>query len=395
MNSGLRKLKLKFNPFEPSASGAPTGIKLWLPERWRSAVERILDAVQQGHGPKAIAIRGEYGSGKTYLLSWLATDEFPSRRIQSYYFDNPGVQFYDLANSLLRQIGRLNFSKSLWEFLNPNISGQRSLFERKIPYWMSLAKGKSEQIRLVNELQDLIIRKSITDDEEIAQKFARLIVETRDKPFFEYRDFVAGHKGALVAEREEAPYFKAILRTLRYSQGTEAISFLIDEFEEIALQKRLTRRDAHDYFATLKRLFNLAKDENFWVVVAMTPQSEEVTKQMEPAFWDRFTTQGQYVFNIPPLTGEDARLLIENRLAMARETEGVDEGLFPFPGNFDTLLKPTTRSSPRQLVKVAFYCLAEAASSPKPKLPFSLEFIQEIEKRTYPDTGKETPRPKT
>ncbi len=213
MGTEIDVFKMRFNPFEPSASGAPANRQIWLPKSWTDKMQAILSTAERGQGPKALAIRGEYGAGKTYLLKWLETTELPDRRIQAYYFDNPGVQFYDLANSLLRQIGRLNFAKLLWELLNPEVSiRQKGFFDHDLFYWLGSAKGKSERNRLINELQRAIQKKEISGDEEIAHKLARLVIETKEKPFYEYRDFVVGHKDALVAEGEEAPYFNAILR---------------------------------------------------------------------------------------------------------------------------------------------------------------------------------------
>ena len=88
-----------------------------------------------------------------------------------------------------------------------------------------------------------------------------------------------------MAEAEEAPYFGAILKTISKGVNAEAIAFLIDEFEEVGLQKRLTRRAAYDYLGTLKRLINLSQsaDSEFWVFLSMTPDSYETTVEMDPA----------------------------------------------------------------------------------------------------------------
>ncbi len=118
----------------------------------------------------------------------------------------------------------------------------------------------------------------------------------------------------------------------------------------------------------------------------MTPQSEDVTKQLEPGLWERFTTQGQYIFTIPPLTKAEAHTLILNRLKQSRLPNDEDISIFPFPDNFIELLKPTTWSSPRRLVKIAFYCLAEAVNlGRKAKLPLQQQFISDIENRIYPN----------
>ena len=131
MSNILKKLRLDFNPFEPAATGAPIHAKLSPPKDLESRMEELLDLHQIGVGVKAIVIVGEYGTGKTCLLQWLHNEVFPSRQIKSFYFDNPGVQFYDLANMLLRTIGRKDFAKFIWELAGSHVPGshQTSLFE--------------------------------------------------------------------------------------------------------------------------------------------------------------------------------------------------------------------------------------------------------------------------
>lgn len=160
------------------------------------------------------------------------------------------------------------------------------------------------------------------------------------------------------------------------------MAFLIDEFEEISLQKRLTRREAHDYLATLKRLINLTQNEDLWLIVAMTPHAAEETRMLEPALWERFTGQGQYQFEIPPLTADDAGDLVKSRLDTAR-AEGFTplNNLFPFPDSLETALSPATISSPRRLVKVCFYAISDADSVP---LPFTHDYLRHIESKVYP-----------
>jgi hypothetical protein len=232
------------------------------------------------------------------------------------------------------------------------------------------------------DLQNAIQKVGVTSDEEIAYRLARIIAETPTKPYFEYRDFVAGKRDSLVAEGEEAPYFKAVLRTLQLAGGVSAVAFLLDEFEEISLQKRLTRREAHDYLATLKRLINLTQSEDLWLIVAMTPPAAEETQMLEPALWERFTGHGQYQFKIPPFTGDDTVDLVKSRLDAAR-VEGftLPNNLFPFPDNLGTALSPATISSPRRLVKVCFYAISDANNAP---LPFTYDYLQNIESKVYP-----------
>ena len=108
----LSDFGLSFNPFESAGSGAPIGnSELWMPERWLSHFNSFFDRMNRVEGAKAYAVLGEYGSGKSYILRWLEREKFPALRIRSFYFDTPGVQFYDLANYLLKQIGREPFAK--------------------------------------------------------------------------------------------------------------------------------------------------------------------------------------------------------------------------------------------------------------------------------------------
>ena len=385
----MQYLGLKYNPFEPAASGAPVRTDLWIPKSWKQQIQDLLDTIQNGQGVKAIAIEGEYGSGKTYLMRWLAQNEFPIRRIRPFFFDNPGVQFYDLANSLLRQIGRYEFSKALWEYVKPDIGPlQRSFFESEDSFtaWLSAVKRQKKQNESTNAITRAIRESGITSDEEIAYRFAMIIVASLDKPFFEYRDFVAGRKDALVAENEEANYFAAIIRALSLTGSVSGISFLLDEFEEVSLQKRLSRKEAQDYLATLKRLLNVASQQDFWLVVSMTPQAAEISRQLEPALWERFTGQGQYQFVIPELSMAEAEELLMFRLEDSYSQENTPK-LWPFEGDVINNLTPVTYSSPRRLVKVAFYAIAEAAKKHL-ALPLKGSFVHKIEYKVYPSDNK-------
>ena len=392
MARNFARLNLRFNPFEPAASGVPIADRLWIPKRWALPLQQFLDEMQRTQGAKAFAILGEYGSGKTYLLRWLEREELSKRLIRAFFFDNPGVQFYDLANALMRQLGREEFAKALWEFLDPRLPGfQSSLFGNSFQEWLRTVKKYRRQEDAIRELSRKIQEKGIADDQEIRYKLARLIVETYEQPYFQYKDFVAGRRGALVPEKEEAPYFAAILRSLRLTGGAESVAFLIDEFEEVSLQKRLTKRQAHEYLATMKRLINLTKREQFWIFVAMTPQAAEITEQLEPALWDRFISHGKHSFQIPPLNAEEAKELVAHRLAAARPKGNSDvDPLFPFPENLVELLREDIFSSPRRLVKVCSVAVARAGSEDI-SVPFTANYLEQIQEELYPRPAQEGP----
>ena len=349
MSTMLQKLKLEFNPFEPSAAGPPLKAELTPPRTIADQTCQLLSAHQTGRGAKAVVITVDYGAGKTCLLSWLHQRVLPSRRIKSFYFDNPGVQFYDLANALLRTIGRKDFAKFIWELAGPFVSMpyQPDLFQSGFEEFVSAQSSRTRRQdlqKVTRALQEAILQTDITSDERIADCLARIVTDAVRKPYFEYRDFVPRQQGSLVAEAEEAPYFGAILKTISKGVNAEAIAFLIDEFEEIGLQKRLTRRAAHDYLATLKRLIKLSQsaENEFWVFLSMTPDSYLTTVKMDSALEGRFSGR---VLSIEPLDRHEAETLIKSRIEAARRTELTDRisvfSRFRMRCAFDRLPTPT------------------------------------------------------
>ena len=381
----LQKLRLDFNPFEPATAGPPLLGALAPPNELAQRTMDLLDVQQTGKGVKAIVIVGEYGTGKTCFLQWLHREVFPSRQIKSFYFDNPGVQFYDLANMLLRTIGRKDFAKFIWELAGShvNVPYQRTLFQKGFEEYLSNAFRRSRQQDMTSPLQEAIQNAGVTTDEQIAHCLARIVTDVVKKPYFEYRDFVPRQSGSMVPEGEEAPYFRAILKTISQGTGAKAIAFLIDEFEEIGLQKRLTKRAAHDYLATLKRLINLAQSEqvDFWIVLSMTPDAYQITKELEPSLMERVSDR---TLDIEPLTITHASTLMSSRIAAARP-EGTDRSigaLFPFPD--DVLFHPSTYSNPRRLVKACFRAIAQADAGVQ--LPFTEDYLHKIEDELYPSS---------
>ncbi len=394
MSNILKKLRLDFNPFEPAATGAPLHAKLPPPKKLEYRVKELLDLHQSGaSGVKAIVIVGEYGTGKTCLLQWLHSEVFPSRHIKSFCFDNPGVQFYDLANRLLRTIGRKDFAKFIWELAGAYVTvpGQRRLFQKGYEEYLATWFRPSRQQDLTIPLQEAIKSANVTTNEQIAHCLARIVTKIVKKPYFEYRDLIPRQSGSMVPEGEEAPYFRAILKTILQGTSAKAIAFLIDEFEEIDLQKRLTRRAAHDYLATLKRLINLAQSEqiDFWIVMSMTPDAYEITKELEPSLIERISDQ---ILNIDLLTSSEALTLMRSRIEAARSSE-TDESIgdiFPFPD--DIGFRSNTYSNPRRLIKTCFRAIAQADADVQ--LPFTEDYLHKIEDELYPQlTNSENGQP--
>lgn len=363
------------NPFEPSGSGAPLRVDdFWLPEQsWKAPLVKLLGELDSGQGQRAIAIVGEYGSGKSYLMRWLERSEFPERAVLPYFFENPGVSFYDLANSLLRRIGRKRFAKLLYELAESHRKQPRQghLFGNGFEGYLARSPAKPSQSE-IQDFQTALICAEITEDEEIAHCLARVVAETARTPYFEYRHLVAGKSGSYVAEKQEPRFFSAILRVLRFGEGVQRVAFLLDEFEQVSLHQKLTRKDAQDYLVTLKRLLDATESGDLWIVLAMTPDAAERTEALDPALWSRC-----YRFNINPLAKADAANLVKRRLKRA-DAESL------FAEDPVGALQATTAANPRRLVKVFHVAVNEAKRQRK---PMSHEQLAKIDLDLYPPEG--------
>ena len=352
---------LKFNPFPPAATGTAFAEDLWVPTSWAKELESVYTALSGGGGPKATTVVGGYGSGKTYVLHWMMEHQFKPNRVQPYYIGNPGLVFYTLADELLRQIGRYEFSKAVWQALSNEhgmFANRSSFVESPFHLWLASLQTQADKAQAQNRLATALQNLNLTDEEEVSFRFAQIIVGTRDRPFFTFRDFVPRSSTSVVAENQETRYFRALIRILLFAYGWGGIAFLLDEFEDVALGKRLARRQSHEYTSTLRRLLDAADEERFWLVLSITREGLDQTKVLEPALLDRFGSE----FDIKPLSDEDAFALILHRLRSAREE---DHGftLWPFEDDVLEALKAVNRSSPRALVKIFWRSLAVAAQN--------------------------------
>ena len=176
---------LKFNPFPPAATGTAFAKDLWVPSSWSTELESVYTALSGGEEPKATTVVGGYGSGKTYVLHWMMEQQFRPNHVQPYYIGNPGLAFYTLADELLRQIGRYEFSKAVWQALSNEhgmFTNQSSFVESPFNLWLEslhTQTSKTEaQRRLATALQNL----RLTDEAEVSFRFAQIIVGTKGPP---------------------------------------------------------------------------------------------------------------------------------------------------------------------------------------------------------------------
>lgn len=325
----------------------------------------------------------------------MAQEELPRRGFQPFYFDNPGVHFYSLADTLLRQIGRKDFAKQLFELAGVH-ADQGVLFGDNFDAFLrEVSRKRDVRDQYAGILQNRIMDAKITEDEEIAMRLAQIVVDLPKKPYFEYRDFVAGRRDSLVPQQREPEYFNAILNVMRLAGGVDSVAFLVDEFEDISLQTSLSKRQAQDYLVTMRRLFNLASSQNLLTVLSLTPDGANQTQSLMPALWERFTAEKRHVIELEQLTGAEASDLVRQRLKEARAegfTPPNGDEFYPLFQGFTDCLARATRSSPRRLVKVCYHAVERAARQGR---GLSCEELNEEESGLYPpepETKARTPK---
>lgn len=377
----LNRLDLARNPFPPATTGVGFVEDISLPSRWEAALHAHIRELAESEGEKALVIEGAYGAGKTFILNWVHTKVLPQYRVQGYFFENPGVAFYDLANRLMRQVGRYEVAKALWELLSPSDpSAPRQLFAPEFRQWLATVENRKNRDTAIQLLSTGMKERKFADDEEILNKLSRMVVETGSRPYFEYRDFVPRGPQSLVAEKEEPQYFQALVRILQSISDADGIAFLLDEFEDVALKKQLSQSQASAYTSTLRRLLDAAQLENLWVVLSTTPEGLSVTSQLDVSLVDRFG----HTFRIPELSLEEAFDIVAERLASVRPIDST--GLWPFADDVLEPLNETSRSSPRRLIKIMWHAIGLAIEG-KIEPPLSTSLVKESEARLYADAN--------
>ena len=211
--SVLEGYGFKFHPFPPAATGVAFAGDLWIPDTWSRQLLDVFDDLYNGSGPKATTLVGAYGSGKTYVLHWIAENWFAKNRIQPYYIGNPGLAFYGIADEVFRKLGRSEFSKAVWQALVNQGSifvPQSTLFGSDFHHWLqSLSTGASKQTAQ-RDLSSALLEAGLADDEEVAFRYAQMIVGTRDRPYYTFRDFIPRSATSVVAEQQEPALFRDI-----------------------------------------------------------------------------------------------------------------------------------------------------------------------------------------
>lgn len=384
-----QKCGLIRNPFPPATTGLEKDpeTKVWFPHEWTDKFDRIYSLLADAQGIKAFPVIGAYGSGKSVFLRHYIAPYFQKNRIKPFYFQNPGTQFYDLANAVFQQLGRYEYVKGIWELCREKLDGQTSgrLFPATFEQVLAESNQKDLRAAWAQRLVAAIKSIGLTENDPVAFKLAQIVLDTRNRPCFEYRDFVAGHNSSLVAEKLEPEYFCALIRSIIRIYGVDGIAFIIDEFEDVAVQGRMTHNKSSEYLVTLRSLVDFSAKENLWIITAMTPEAEEATKRLAVALWDRFMEFDKHKLNLNPLSREDADKLLQWWLDTARTPRfEIPNRLFPFADNtFGAFENRPDLLLPRRLVKCLFMSLAQVIQE-RASLPISASTTIAVAEQIYP-----------
>ena len=394
MDKYFESIDLTQNPFPPAASGLG-GIlmgKAYIPSILANKIDDFYERMSGNpNGVKIFPIIGEYGSGKTAVLNGYLRFFFEEKNIKVIYFDNPGVEFYDLADTLMRALGRYEFAKALWEMAKPHLEKkdyQPRLFSQSFDDYLSELKYfseiNSEIVKIQSVLKDDL---HLTDDDEVAAKLGKLIVETKKKTYFDAKDF-AIRGDSLAPVRQEARFFSAIVKAIIKIYNVTGVAFLIDEFEEIAISEIISRQKKYSYFTTLRRLVDFAELENLWIAVSMTNDAQAVFVKENPALWQRFSNNEQSTISLVPFEkGQIREWLIWwlNRYRIDGKNSKHYNSIFPFQDDFEEpFMLDAKRRVPRILVKSFFNILAEAQQKSLAADGFTTKFVSETLNKIFP-----------
>ena len=222
------KAYLSGNPFVPSGSGLPDTKNIYVSDKLRETTERFFNELSTGNGSKTFPLIGSYGSGKSAFIKGFLVEFFWKRKIKAFYIENPGVNFYDIANRVLQSIGRYEFSKALFEISKPYLKWQRALVGTDYDAFLISLKTKSERDNKIHDLQKILMKNvNLCSNEAVGYSFAKMVIETKIKPYLDYRDFVSEGKDPAVPKEMEPQYFNALITAINKIYGTEGVAFLL------------------------------------------------------------------------------------------------------------------------------------------------------------------------
>lgn len=375
-------LGLSRNPFpSDGAFLEPPRIIVFPEEKLKTNLEGFINVLLHGGAEvkKGRALIGEYGAGKTFYLKTLhyfVSEKFPT--VANFYIQHPGYGFHDFVGSVIETIGLGNIVRKLWSLIREGLLTR--VQESDLNWYYSIFSTDKKQLSLFNKVQgehilgdyrtffdhakkqksDIgailtvfseIIEKSLKVNTNGARKLSRILMESHYKSYFDWGD-VAPKRQKEIGDYE---FLSAVFSLIKKVDNSEFILILVDEFEEIPASKRFTVKEATDYEYTVRRLFDLVGALPLGIIIAMTPNGWQLTKEYCRPLASRLMRP----IWIQPLDKEGAKRLVITYLNDARKEK---ETLSPFPENLWELLPDFVRVNSRNLLNFCHEAIEIAVS---------------------------------
>lgn len=392
-------LGLSRNPFpSDGAFLEPPRIIVFPEEKLKTNLEGFINALLHGgvEAKKGRVLIGEYGAGKTFYLKTLyyfVNKNFPT--VANFYVQHPGYGFHDFVGSVIGTIGLGNIVRKLWSLIReelltrvqksdlnwyynifPTDKKQLSLFNkarqehilsdyRTFLTFFDHDKKQKSDIGSILSVFNEIIEKSLKVNINGARKLSRILMESHYKSYFDWGD-VAPKRQKEIGDYE---FLSAVFSLIKKVDNSEFILILVDEFEEIPASKRFTVKEATDYEYTVRRLFDLVSALPLGIIIAMTPNGWQLTKEYCMPLASRLMRP----IWIQPLGKGGVKRLVIAYLNDAREEK---ETLSPFPDNLWQLLPDFVRVNSRNLLNFCHEAIEIAVS--RQISPISKDIVKEI-----------------
>lgn len=335
---------LNFNPFPLAPVSWEEEFFPPIGEEQRTELEEFIVNAFSNKEFSALAIIGDYGSGKSHLLKYLQSQI--NSQLGGAGFDravailliNPPATTLNIVYEIYRNIGRSRITKLLWHVFfqsalalddrvgisNKHIEEVKLQIQQKyfdVAYSLNHREFLEDFLQtcpnLVKELRTYVENVLLTffPNNEYTQELASVMFSENEYESLQSWLIITGddlNRSMRLERRFPAEnQFTSLLRFL-YKVGYSHTYLLIDEFSDINPPTR-KQTLSREYLIDLGGLIK-SNIEFFSLVIALPEQAWMQLKQQLPSFTQRFTD----VIRLLPLGDEEATYLVQRYLSRAR-----------------------------------------------------------------------------
>jgi len=340
-----------------------------------SEVHGFISETLEGKEYGGMVVLGEWGAGKTYALRYIETllgtikTRPDAEEILAVYIERPAATLQDLVADICNHIGRARIANTLLELIFSDLarevskdSGEMHSRATRVQQEYELA-AKSQLFadkNIINRITapDAVLNPStalsairtsghnpmllfdfakesismvLGPDRQLALDvsghLAELALCSHDRAARLWQTFLSGRvvsRERTIATISGQNIWSFIMRILNHI-GYTMVYWLIDEFEELEYQQQRRLSSLRAFLAEMRDLID-ANLANFALVLASTPSSWDLYRDLNPPFVSRFVR----TVPLPPNTVADLKRMIEYRLSFVRASDWPGSSLSPF-----------------------------------------------------------------